>query len=129
MSSKRSGWLQAKLAAVVWYALKLSIGLISLASVWTTAVLKDGILWAKDTDEEKEELAVAQDRHWSLDREPLPGYRHAFFITSNGTSLHYVVNADAEASPSSDIAIFIHGMGLQPVQEGLGLSWRPADVS
>lgn len=112
MTSQRFRGLQANLTTVTWYALTLSIGLISLASVWITAVLNDGILWANDTDEEKKELAVAQDKHWSLDKQPLPGYRHAFFTISNGTSLHYVVNTVAEASLSRDIAIFIHGMSF-----------------
>jgi hypothetical protein len=95
---------------LAWTAFKLSFGLTSLATVWATAVLKNGVLWAKDTDEEKRELAAAQQKYWSLDREPLPGYRHAFFTTSTGTRLHYVTNADAESGGAKNIGIFIHGM-------------------
>ena len=46
------------LTYLAWYAFKLSFGLVSLASVWATAVLKNGVLWARDTDEEKQELAA-----------------------------------------------------------------------
>lgn len=95
---------------VAWFGFKLGFGLTSLASVWTTAVLKNGVLWAKDTEEEKQELAAAQQKYWSLDREPLPGFRHAFFTTRSGVRLHFVTNADAEASVSKNIGIFIHGM-------------------
>lgn len=54
-------------------------------------------------------MCAAQKKYWSLDREPLPGFKHAFFSTSTGTNVHYVVNADTEASPSRNVAFFIHG--------------------
>jgi hypothetical protein len=106
--TSRSVW--AHVAGPAWYAFRLAFGLTSLAGVWATAVLKDGALWAKDTEEEKNELVIAQKKFWSLDQEPLPGFRHAFFRTRNGTSMHYVVSADAEISSSKNVAIFIHGM-------------------
>jgi len=43
---------------LAWYAFKLGFGLVSLAGVWATAVLKNGVLWARNTDEEKQELAA-----------------------------------------------------------------------
>jgi hypothetical protein len=95
---------------IVWFGFKLGFGLTSLASVWATAVLKNGALWAKDTEEEKRELAAAQQKYWSLDREPLPGFRHAFFTTSTGTQLHFVCNVDPETVQPKNVAIFIHGM-------------------
>jgi hypothetical protein len=104
--------IAAHAADAAWYAFRLAFGLTSLAGVWATAVLKDGALWAVDTEEEKKELAIAQKKFWSLDQEPLPGFRHAFFRTRDGTSLHYVVSADAEISSSKNVAIFIHGMYL-----------------
>ncbi len=73
------------------------------------AVVKNGALWAKDTEEEKRELAAAQERFWSLDREPLPGFKHAFFTTTNGTSIHYVVHQGTGSSVTKNVAIFIHG--------------------
>lgn len=95
---------------LAWFGFKLGFGLTSLASVWASAVLKDGVLWAKDTNEEKQELVAAQKKHWSLDREPLPGFRHAFFTTSTGTRLHFVTSAKAEGMEAKNICIFIHGI-------------------
>jgi len=46
------------LANLAWYTFKLSFGLFSLASVWVTAVIKNGVLWTRDTVEEKQELAA-----------------------------------------------------------------------
>jgi hypothetical protein len=46
------------LADIAWAGFKLTFGLTSLASVWATAVLKNGALWASDTQEEKRELAA-----------------------------------------------------------------------
>jgi len=97
------------LGGIAWAGFKLTFGLSSLTTVWATAVLKNGALWASDTDEEKRELALAQEAHWHLDREPLPGFRHAFFKTKIGTSLHYVTNADESTSAPKNVAIFIHG--------------------
>jgi hypothetical protein len=98
-----------KIGDLAWSGFKLTFGLVSLAGAWTMAVVKNGALWAKDTEEEKRELAVAQARFWSLDGEPLPGFKHAFFKTSNGTSLHYVINQGADTSTAKNIAVFIHG--------------------
>jgi hypothetical protein len=100
------------LSDIAWFGFRLGFGLTSLASVWVTAVLKNGVLWARDTAEEKRELAAAQKKHWGLDGEPLPGFRHAFFFTSTGTRLHYVMNTDAETSTADpqSVAIFVHGM-------------------
>jgi hypothetical protein len=97
------------LGSLAWNGFKLTFGLVSLAGVWTMAVIKNGALWAKDTEEEKRELAAAQERFWSLDREPLPGFKHAFFKTTNGTSLHYVVNPGTGSSETKNVAIFLHG--------------------
>jgi hypothetical protein len=100
------------LTDVAWFGFKLGFGLISLASVWATAVLKNGVLGAKDTEEEKRELAIAQENFWSLDREPIPGFRHAFFTTSTGARLHYVTNAEGNSAVSKNVGIFIHGLSL-----------------
>jgi pimeloyl-ACP methyl ester carboxylesterase len=97
------------LSDLAWFGFKTVFGLTSLATVWVTAVLKNGVLWAKDTDEEKHELAKAQEKYWSLNCEPLPGFRHAFFTSSTGTQLHFVTNANAESLASRNVAIFIHG--------------------
>lgn len=95
---------------LAWFGFKLGFGLTSLATVWATAVLKNGVLWAKDTDDEKRELAAAQQKYWSLDREPFSGFRHAFFTTRTGARLHYVTNAGAGSPEPKNIGIFIHGM-------------------
>jgi len=99
-----------KLGSLAWSGFKLGFGLFSLAGVWTMAVIKNGALWAKDSDEEKRALAAAQESFWSLDREPLPGFKHAFYKTTNGTRLHYVVNQDTGSSPAKNVTIFLHGM-------------------
>jgi hypothetical protein len=100
------------LTDIAWFGFKLGFGLISLAGAWATAVLKNGIIGAKDTEEEKQELAAAQQNFWSLDREPIPGFRHAFFTTSTGTRLHYVTNAEENSVAAKNVGIFIHGMSL-----------------
>lgn len=41
-----------------WFVFKFTFGLFSLATVWTTAVLKNSVLGASDTEEEKQELAL-----------------------------------------------------------------------
>jgi hypothetical protein len=110
--ARRGANLTGVLTDVAWFAFKLGFGLLSLTSAWTTAVLKNSILGAKDTEEEKLELATAQQNFWSLDREPIPGFRHAFFTTSTGTKLHYVTNAKESSAASKNVAIFIHGMSL-----------------
>lgn len=104
--------MSGKLGNLAWSGFKLGFGLFSLAGVWTSAVVHNGALWARDSEEEKRELAAAQDRFWSLDREPLPGFRHAFFETSAGCRIHYVVRegAAAEAGKEKNVAVFIHGM-------------------
>ncbi|KAH6633572.1 Alpha/Beta hydrolase protein [Boeremia exigua] len=99
----------SKLASLAWFVFKLGFGLFSLASTWIAVALKNGVFQPQDTEEEKLELAAAQQKYWSLDREPLPGFRHAFFTTSAGAKLHYVVNANADAPPSRNIAVFVHG--------------------
>ncbi|CAO2653219.1 Nn.00g026300.m01.CDS01 [Neocucurbitaria sp. VM-36] len=96
------------LADLGWYTFRLSFGLFSLASIWTSAVIKNGALWTKDSEKEKQELAAAQKKHWSLGQDPFPGFKHAFFKTSTGTKLHYVVNAEAQPEPK-DVVVFIHG--------------------
>ncbi|KAF1919088.1 Alpha/Beta hydrolase protein [Ampelomyces quisqualis] len=97
------------IAKFAWFMFKLGFGLVSLATVWTTAVLKDGVLWAKDTEEEKDQLAAAQEKYWSLRRDPLPGFRHAFFTTTTGARLHYITNAEAGAPDFKNMCLFIHG--------------------
>jgi hypothetical protein len=121
------------LAGLAWSGFKLTFGLVSLATAWSTAVVKNGVLWARDSDEEKRELAagrlsvrllggkhlkltfcVAQKRFWSLDQEPLSGFRHAFFKTSSGVNIHYVINADTTSSAAKNIVFFIHGLWFPP---------------
>ncbi|KAF3006602.1 hypothetical protein E8E13_007257 [Curvularia kusanoi] len=97
------------LGSCAWYLFKLGFGLFCLAFTWITISWKNGFFPPKDTDEEKRELATAQEQYWSLDREPLPGFKHAFFTTSTGTNIHYVVNANVDASPSRNVAFFVHG--------------------
>ncbi|KAH7392093.1 Alpha/Beta hydrolase protein [Phaeosphaeria sp. MPI-PUGE-AT-0046c] len=108
-AARRRTTVTTFVAGLAWFGFKLGFGLTSLASVWASAVLRDGALWAKDSNEEKQELAAAQKKYWSLDREPLPGFRHAFFTTSTGTRLHFVTNAGAESLDAKNVAIFIHG--------------------
>ncbi|RAR08743.1 catalytic hydrolase [Stemphylium lycopersici] len=101
--------MSEQLGSLAWGGFKLTFGLVSLAGAWTLAVVKNGALWAKDSEEEKRELAAAQERFWSLDREPLPGFRHAFFETSRGKKVHYVVHDGPESGKAKNVAIFIHG--------------------
>ena len=97
------------LTMLAWKGFSFAFGMTGLVAVYTTAILKDGALWAKDTKEEKEQLDIAQQKFWSLDREPIPGFRHDFFTTSKGTKLHFVVNANADTNTVKNVAIFIHG--------------------
>ncbi|KAF2029271.1 alpha/beta-hydrolase [Setomelanomma holmii] len=97
------------LTSIATAGFKLGFGLTSLATVWLTAVTKDGALFAKDSEEQREELATAQQKFWSLNGQPLPGFKHAFFTTSTGTNLHYVTNAEGPASNPRNMAILIHG--------------------
>lgn len=98
------------LGNLAWGGFKLTFGLASLAHVYTLAAVKNGALWAKDSAAEKRELAAAQEKFWSLDREPLPGFRHAFFETSAGQRIHYVVYEGDGSVGAKNVAIFIHGM-------------------
>jgi hypothetical protein len=98
------------LGDLAWKGFKLTFGLVCLAGAYTLAVVKNGALWAKDTEEEKKELAAAQEKYWSLDRAPLPDFRHAFFKTSNGTNMHYVVNERPGRSAAKNLVIFFHGI-------------------
>lgn len=117
------------LAGLAWSGFKLTFGLVSLAGAWSSAVIKNGALWARDTDEEKRELTAgmfcavwrfgertdfwtAQKRFWSLDAEPIPGFRHAFFKTSGGVRVHYVINVDEKATVAKNMVFFIHGLWL-----------------
>ncbi|KAJ4337993.1 hypothetical protein N0V87_004341 [Didymella glomerata] len=99
----------SRLASLAWFVFKLGFGLFSLGFTWVTVAWKNGVFQPADTDEEKKELQSAQQKYWSLDREPLPSFRHAFFTTSTGVNIHYVVNANADAPPSRNVAIFVHG--------------------
>lgn len=87
----------------------LAYGLVAFVGAFTVAALMTGALWSVDSKQEKEELAIAQKRFWSLDREPLPAFRHAFFTTSNGTKIHYIINGDADTATAKNVTIFVHG--------------------
>lgn len=50
----------ASLGALGWHAFKLAFGLFSLVSVWAKTALSSGTLWARDSDEEKRELAAGK---------------------------------------------------------------------
>jgi hypothetical protein len=103
--------MSEQLGNLAWSGFKLTFGLASLAQVYAVAVFKNGALWAKDSAAEKRELAAAQERFWSLDREPLPGFKHAFFDTSRGTRIHYVVyEGDKSSVKAKNLAVFIHGV-------------------
>ncbi|KAF2125806.1 alpha/beta-hydrolase [Dothidotthia symphoricarpi CBS 119687] len=98
------------IADLAWWVFKTSFGLISLASIWVRASMHSGPPWAKDTEQEKKALGEAQDARWSLIREPIAGFRHAFYRTRKGARLHYVVNRGVEEkSEGRNVAIFIHG--------------------
>lgn len=97
------------LGKIAWKGFMLAFGFTSLVGVYTTAVLQNGALWARDTKQEKNELAEAQERCWNLMSEPLHGFRHAFHATNNGTNLHYVTNSTPEAARMKNVIIFIHG--------------------
>lgn len=55
LTTKKSS---SKLESLAWSGFKLGFGLFSLAVTWVTIVFKNGIFQAKDTDEEKQELAA-----------------------------------------------------------------------
>ncbi|KAF2656222.1 alpha/beta-hydrolase, partial [Lophiostoma macrostomum CBS 122681] len=62
------------------------------------------------------QAAADQRQYWHLVQQPIPGFRHDFFIreafhTGEDLKLHYVVSTDRQPSPPSspNIAIFIHG--------------------
>ncbi|KAH9873363.1 hypothetical protein J1614_005761 [Plenodomus biglobosus] len=88
----------------------LGIGLVSLVTAWCYATLENRTLWPEDTQEQREHLNSAQDRFWNLDREPLAGFRHAFFKTRRNVQLHYIIN-DVKKSDdvSKPLVVFIHG--------------------
>lgn len=121
--------LMTFVAGLAWCGFKLGFGLTSLASVWASAALKDGTLWANDTKEEKQELAAAQEKYWSLDRQPLPGFRHAFFTTGAGTRLHFVTNANAGSSDAKNVCLFIHGRASPEALRTPYLHPTPTDFS
>ncbi|KAL6704097.1 hypothetical protein ACN47E_008760 [Coniothyrium glycines] len=101
---------KSSLASTAWYIFRLGFGLFSLLGLWLSVAVKNGELRARDTEEEKQELAAAQKKFWSLDREPLPGFQHAFFKTRTGISLHYIVNSRSGSSTMpKNVAVFIHG--------------------
>jgi len=56
--TRSSDSMTGLLANAAWKGFKLAFGLSSLATVWATAVLRNGALWASDTKEEKQELAA-----------------------------------------------------------------------
>ncbi|EUC32972.1 hypothetical protein COCCADRAFT_5427 [Bipolaris zeicola 26-R-13] len=102
--------MSEQLGNLAWSGFKFTFGLASLAQIYTAAVFKNGALWARDSAAEKRELAAAQERFWSLDREPLPGFKHKFFDTSKGVKIHYVVHeGDQSAQKVKNLAIFVHG--------------------
>ena len=105
--------MSEQLGNLAWSGFKFTFGLASLAQIYTIAVFKNGALWARDSAAEKRELAAAQERFWSLDREPLPGFKHKFFDTSKGVRIHYVVHeGDQSAQKVKNLAIFVHGMWI-----------------
>lgn len=54
------------LADIGWYGFKLGFGLFSLASIWSSAVIQNGALWARDSEKERQELAAGKIRIPSL---------------------------------------------------------------
>ena len=57
-TQRAAGNVASKLTSLAWVGFKLSFGLFSLAAVWSSAVIKSGALWARDTKEHKQELAA-----------------------------------------------------------------------
>jgi hypothetical protein len=57
--------MSALLADLAWNAFRLGFGLFSLASVWISTALSSGTLWARDSVEEKRELAAGNHLRWA----------------------------------------------------------------
>ncbi|KAF2634873.1 alpha/beta-hydrolase [Massarina eburnea CBS 473.64] len=107
------GSMKAKLSTsglekLVWRFFVLGWGLFNfVVTVFLGGIVnRRFISWP--SKEEKAELSAVQERYWSLEREPLPGFKHAFLKLRTGVKLHYISNAD-EVTEAKNVAVFIHG--------------------
>ncbi|PVI02924.1 alpha/beta-hydrolase [Periconia macrospinosa] len=105
MNTNRSSGLIERLA---WRLLGVSWALINVTILMFLGGVVQGRFFKITTKEEKAELEAARNRYWSLDREPLPGFRHSFCTLRNGLKLHYVVN-DRGVEQVKNVAVFLHG--------------------
>ncbi|KAI9812143.1 MAG: hypothetical protein M1827_004809 [Pycnora praestabilis] len=95
------------IAFLAWRIASFSYGIFALL-FFTLLILKDGSLWRRTTDKEKNQLAIATDKLWNLSKAP-GGLTHAFFRLRNGLRLHYVSSSPPAFSNSANLIIFIHG--------------------
>lgn len=122
MNTKRSS---SAIERLVWRLLGVSWGLINVIILMFLGGIVQGRFLKTTTKEEKTELeagkllppiyvwfeilnCIARNRYWSLEREPLPGFRHAFCTLRNGLKLHYVIN-DRGMKQAKNVAVFLHG--------------------
>ncbi|CAI6333841.1 unnamed protein product [Periconia digitata] len=106
MGQQQSPSLIARLA---WQLFGLAWGLFNLTFLLILGGIVEGGFFKVTSKEGKSDLdAVAQKRYWDVDREPLPGFRHAFCTLRNGLRLHYAVNC-REVKEARNVAVFIHG--------------------
>jgi hypothetical protein len=100
--------IKESLEKLTWRLLWLGWGLTNLGIFLCLGGIVQGGFFRRPSKEEKSELQAAQRRYWSLQRDPLPGFRHAFVTLRNGLKLHYVVNAEV-VTKAKNVAVFIHG--------------------
>ncbi|KIX09940.1 uncharacterized protein Z518_01021 [Rhinocladiella mackenziei CBS 650.93] len=69
--------------------------------------IKNGTFFKKDSEQDRLQYAIDQDRFWNLSKQPLPGFRHFFYTLRNSLKLHYISNRE---KPSGDsLIVFLHG--------------------
>lgn len=55
-------------------------------------------------------VCVARDQLWNLSKEPIAGFRHAFFTLRNGLKLHYITNRSQTGRPHpGNLIVLLHG--------------------
>ncbi|KAF2092334.1 alpha/beta-hydrolase, partial [Saccharata proteae CBS 121410] len=85
----------------------IAYGLV-IVSLWIGTAIRDGSIFRRPSPQAKKELAAARDKLWNLAKEPLPGFKHAFFTTPAGVKLHYIIST-TPVPPTANLVVFFHG--------------------
>ncbi|KAF2139618.1 uncharacterized protein K452DRAFT_289618 [Aplosporella prunicola CBS 121167] len=97
----------APIKTIAWRSFMYAYGLLA-GLLWILKAVLNGSALQRPSKKAKHELAAARDKLWNLSLEPLPGFKHAFFTTDAGVSLHYVVSS-RPVSSSPNLVILLHG--------------------